>query len=110
MNAFDRLHPAVQEAIWKMQWPALRPLQVDAINAIFETEDHLILAAATASGKTEAAFLPLLSRIAENPNGSIKILYVSPLKALINDQFSRINDLCEQSLSLIHISEPTRPY
>ncbi|MBP6783334.1 MAG: DEAD/DEAH box helicase [Verrucomicrobiales bacterium] len=102
MNAFDRLHPAVQEAIWKMQWPALRPLQVDAINAIFETEDHLILAAATASGKTEAAFLPLLSKIAENPNGSIKILYVSPLKALINDQFSRINDLCEQSDIPVH--------
>ncbi|MEZ5433413.1 MAG: DEAD/DEAH box helicase [Verrucomicrobiales bacterium] len=95
MQAFELLHPGIREAIWRQGWKELRPLQVDAIHATIEAHDHLILSAATASGKTEAAFLPILSKLAEAPGSSIRALYVSPLKALINDQFRRLETLCE---------------
>lgn len=94
-SAFALLHPGVQRQLWKMGWTQLRQLQVDAIRLVMTTEQPLILSAATASGKTEAAFLPILSCIADEPTGSIRALYVGPLKALINDQFSRIEQLCE---------------
>ena len=61
-----------------------------------------ILAAATASGKTEAAFLPILSRIASAPRDSIQALYISPLVALINDQFGRLAQLCEKARIAVH--------
>lgn len=102
MSAFERLHPSIKEAIWNMQWESLRPLQVEAIQAIFDSEDDLILSAATASGKTEAVFLPILSRIAEHSTPSIRALYVSPLKALINDQFGRLGQLCEHAQIAVH--------
>lgn len=89
------LHPAVQKQLWQMGWPALRPLQESAIQQILREEGHAILTAATAAGKTEAAFLPVLSRIADEPPGSVRAIYVGPLKALINDQFSRVQELCK---------------
>jgi ATP-dependent Lhr-like helicase len=93
--AFGLLHPGVQRQLWRMGWKNLRLLQVKAIQAILGSERHVILSAPTASGKTEAAFLPILSRIAEEPTGSVRTLYVGPLKALINDQFSRVGELCQ---------------
>jgi ATP-dependent helicase Lhr and Lhr-like helicase len=93
-SAFGMLHPGVQRQLWRMGWKGLRPLQVEAIHAILGGESHVILSAATASGKTEAAFLPILSRIALEPTGSVRAMYVGPLKALINDQFARVEDLC----------------
>ena len=101
-TAFARLYPKIQEAVWAQRWAELRPLQVEAIRAVFDTEDGLILAAATASGKTEAAFLPILSQIAAAPAGSVEVLYVSPLKALINDQFRRLEDLCAHADIPVH--------
>ncbi|HOD81585.1 MAG: putative ATP-dependent helicase Lhr [Planctomycetes bacterium ADurb.Bin126] len=92
--AFDLLHPGVQKQLWRMGWKSLRPLQVRAIHAILEGRGHAIFSAATASGKTEAAFLPILSRIADAGDGSVRAVYVGPLKALINDQFRRVEDLC----------------
>ncbi|MBV6500240.1 MAG: ATP-dependent RNA helicase DeaD [Prosthecobacter sp.] len=102
MKAFDQLHPAIREAIWRQSWKELRPLQVDAIEAVLGSKDHLILSAATASGKTEAAFLPILSSFADAFSGSVKALYISPLKALINDQFRRLRDLCETAQIPVH--------
>jgi ATP-dependent helicase Lhr and Lhr-like helicase len=56
----------------------------------------VLIAAPTAGGKTEAAFLPLASRVAEGAGRTgFAVLYVSPLKALINDQFSRLESLFE---------------
>ncbi|WP_321505944.1 DEAD/DEAH box helicase [uncultured Methanoregula sp.] len=78
-----------------MRWEELRPIQVDAIHAIFETNQNLIISAKTASGKTEAAFLPILSRIVDRKGPGISAIYVGPLKALINDQFQRLEKLCE---------------
>ena len=100
--AFARLHSKIQEAVWQQQWNELRPLQVEAIHTVLDSDDHVIIAAATASGKTEAAFLPILSRLAAEPLNSVQALYVSPLKALINDQFRRLEDLCAYAEIPVH--------
>jgi len=94
-SAFGLLHSGIQRQLYQMGWNSLRLLQAQAIQAILKTDKDIILSAATASGKTEAAFLPILSRIADEPVGSVRAMYVGPLKALINDQFRRIQDLCE---------------
>ncbi len=63
--------------------------------ALLNDERDVIIAAATAGGKTEAAFLPLISLVLEQPiEGGFDLVYVGPLRALINDQFERVNDLC----------------
>lgn len=92
--AFDLLHQGVQKAIWSMGWKEFRPIQVEAIHQVLEHSGHLIITAQTAGGKTEAAFLPVISKLAENPQLSIQALYIGPLKALINDQFGRLEILC----------------
>jgi ATP-dependent Lhr-like helicase len=93
-QAFSLLHAGVQEAIWKMGWKEFKPIQVQSIHAICETEQHLVVCAQTAGGKTEAAFLPIISRLAAQPQPSVQALYIGPLKALINDQFRRLEELC----------------
>src|SRR6476469_7866637 len=94
---FDRLAPFIQEYIYSQNWTELRTVQVEACRVIFDTDAHLLLAAATASGKTEAAFLPVLTLLHQNPSKSIGVLYISHIKALINDQFDRLNDLLKEA-------------
>jgi len=101
-NAFDLLAEPLRRALWDMQWTELRPVQVDAIHAVLESDRDLIISARTASGKTEAAFLPILSLIHEGSQGSIRAVYVGPLKALINDQFRRLEDLCAHAEIPVH--------
>lgn len=96
-NVFYRLAPFIQEHIYKNNWEELRPIQVEACRAIFDTDAHLLLATGTASGKTEAAFLPVLTLLDEDPPASIGVLYIAPMKALINDQFYRLNDLLKEA-------------
>jgi len=95
--AFSYLHPTIQEKLYKMRWTELRPIQEDAIRELFTTRQNLIISAKTASGKTEAAFLPILSQIIEMKSVGVSAIYVGPLKALINDQFQRLEKLCELS-------------
>ncbi len=64
--------------------------------ALINADRDIIIAAATAAGKTEAAFLPILSNLLRDEPCTGSVLYISPLKALINDQWSRLNDLCEE--------------
>lgn len=97
MNIFDRYAPFIQNYIYRNNWQALRAVQVAAGDVIFNSDDNLLLCASTASGKTEAAFFPMLTLLSENPSSSVGILYIGPLKALINDQFSRIGDLCYEA-------------
>ncbi|WP_051216971.1 DEAD/DEAH box helicase [Butyrivibrio fibrisolvens] len=97
MDVFDRYAPFVQDFIYRNNWESLRAIQVAAGDAIFNTEDNLLLCASTASGKTEAAFFPILTLFNEDPPASVGALYIGPLKALINDQFSRLNDLCAEA-------------
>ncbi|WP_312082827.1 DEAD/DEAH box helicase [Brevundimonas sp.] len=96
MQGFDRLHREVQRWIRDEGWTGLRPIQSRAIDTVLGGETDVIISAATAAGKTEAAFLPLLSRVAEREDEGLSILYVSPLKALINDQHRRLDGLCER--------------
>jgi len=96
-TAFERYAPFIQEYIYRKNWKDLREVQVEACSAILDTDDHVIIASGTASGKTEAAFFPILTKLHENPAKSIGVIYISPLKALINDQFERLNGLLEES-------------
>jgi ATP-dependent Lhr-like helicase len=94
-SSFERLHPKVQRWIWDMGWNELRDVQDQAIPAVLDGAHDVIISATTAAGKTEAAFLPVLSQIADRQTPGISVLYISPLKALINDQFRRLETLCE---------------
>ena len=97
MDVFSRYAPFVQDFIYRNQWQSLRGIQAAAGEAIFGTDDNVLLAASTASGKTEAAFFPILTLLSENPPATVGCLYVAPLKALINDQFLRLNDLLDEA-------------
>jgi len=89
---FTLLSEPIRKYIREKRWEELRPIQNAAIKHILTTENHYILASRTASGKTEAAFLPVLSKVNFNDPG-VQVLYISPLIALINDQFFRIEEL-----------------
>ena len=97
MNVFDRYAPFVQDFIYRNGWESLRAIQVAAGDAIFNTDSNVLLSASTASGKTEAAFFPILSLFSEDMPKSVGAIYIGPLKALINDQFMRLNDLCAEA-------------
>lgn len=97
MGTFERYAPFIQDFIYQHEWENLRAIQVAAADAIFNTDDNVLLAASTASGKTEAAFFPILTEFWEDPPRSVGALYIGPLKALINDQFARLTDLCEEA-------------
>ena len=101
-TAFDRLHPTLQEALYRMRWTKLRKIQVDAIHGIFDSTKDMIIAARTASGKTEAAFLPILSQVLAKPSQGVRVVYAGPLKALINDQFARLEELCKEAEIPVH--------
>ena len=96
-SPYHRLAPFIQEYIYQQGWADLRPVQVEACRVIFETDAHLLIAAGTASGKTEAAFLPVLTLLHDQPPTSVGALYIGPIKALINDQFDRLTDLLKQA-------------
>ena len=97
MNVFERYAPFIQDYIYRSGWQALRGVQNAAGDAIFNTQDNVLLTASTASGKTEAAFFPILTLLDEDPPASVGALYIAPLKALINDQFGRLDELCEEA-------------
>ncbi|MCG8273847.1 DEAD/DEAH box helicase [Aquamicrobium sp. NLF2-7] len=96
MSGFDRLHPEIRRWIWEQKWEELRDVQDRAISAVLDTEADVLIAASTAAGKTEAAFLPVLTKVADRKGRGFSVLYVSPLKALINDQFRRLDQLAER--------------
>lgn len=96
-DAFHRLAPFIQDFIYYNQWTELRSIQVAACEAVFDTGSNLLLSSGTASGKTEAAFLPVLTQLYQKPSASVGVLYISPLKALINDQFKRLDQLLLES-------------
>ncbi|MCD8396652.1 MAG: DEAD/DEAH box helicase [Lachnospiraceae bacterium] len=97
MNTFDRYAPFIQDYIYQNGWESLRAVQAAAADVIFNTDENLLLSASTASGKTEAAFFPILTLFTEDMPSSVGAIYIGPLKALINDQFSRLNDLCQEA-------------
>lgn len=96
-SIFEKYAPFIQDFIYQNQWESLRAIQVAAGEAIFNTDEHVLLLGSTASGKTEAAFFPILSLFYQKMPQSIGAIYIGPLKALINDQFMRLTELCEQA-------------
>jgi len=91
MSAFDRLHPALQHHIVNsLGWRELREVQSLSI-AAFLTGANLVILAPTAGGKTESAFFPVISQMLEEAWSGISILYVSPIKALLNNQEQRLD-------------------
>src|SRR3954449_13612317 len=90
MAAFDRLHPALQyQVVNALGWRSLRPVQEQAIDAALDGA-NLLVRAPTAGGKTEAAFFPLISEALARPWDGLAVLYVSPIKALLNNQQERL--------------------
>ena len=90
---FQRFPAFIREYIFTHRWESLRAVQVAAARTLFLTDHHLLLTSSTASGKTEAAFFPILSDLYERPPRSVGALYIAPLKSLINDQFFRLDQL-----------------
>ncbi|HZK02351.1 MAG TPA: DEAD/DEAH box helicase, partial [Anaerovoracaceae bacterium] len=93
MDVFTKLAPFIQDFIYRSKWEELRGNQVAACEVIFDSDDNLLLSSGTASGKTEAAFLPVLTQLHDKPSSSVGVMYISPLKALINDQFKRLEQM-----------------
>jgi ATP-dependent Lhr-like helicase len=103
-QAFRDLDPRIQRWVWRRGWDELRDIQEEAIPRILHGGEDVLIAAGTARGKTEAAFLPILSAIAQpsrqlprplqSSAPGVQALCFSPLKALINDQFHRLEELC----------------
>lgn len=91
-SAYDSLDPRVRKWVYKQGWSTLRPLQESSIPAILARDRDVLISAGTAAGKTEAFFLPACSAVADLTNG-FGIVYISPLKALINDQYRRLGSL-----------------
>ena len=75
-TAYERLAPFIQEYIYRNKWTEMREVQVAACEVIFDTDANLLLSSGTASGKTEAAFLPTLTEIYISPSTSVGILYI----------------------------------
>ena len=92
--SYELLSEPIRRYIRDKRWEQLRPIQAAAIAKITASQNNFILASRTASGKTEAAFLPILSKTKFDETG-VQVLYISPLIALINDQFYRIEELCK---------------
>lgn len=98
-SAFDSFSPFIKDFIYRKGWDSLHEMQVAAAEIILKTEDNLLLTSSTASGKTEAAFFPILSELYKDRDkiNGFGVLYIAPLKSLINDQFERITELTEEA-------------
>lgn len=93
-NEHERLDIRIQRWIFQQGWASLREIQCLAIEPILSAKTDVLISASTAAGKTEAFFLPAISAIIEQEEG-VGILYISPLKALINDQDRRLESLSD---------------
>ena len=94
---FSRYAPFIREFIYTHGWQELNAVQLEAGRVLFDSEDNLLLAAPTASGKTEAVFFPILTELCEKPTAGegVEVLYIAPLKSLINDQYIRLEELLD---------------
>ena len=92
-EAYESLADFIKDYIYEKQWDHLNLMQIQAIEKIRKKHCNLLLSAGTAMGKTEAAFMPTITELYKHPVPSVGIIYISPLKALINDQFVRIEEM-----------------
>lgn len=96
---YRRFPTFIREYIYRSGWEELREVQMQAAETLLETGNHLLLSSGTASGKTEAAFFPIITDLMDHPpvRGGISVLYIAPLKSLINDQFLRLDALLDEA-------------
>jgi ATP-dependent Lhr-like helicase len=94
-ECLNRLHPQLVDWMQSHQWREMRPMQLSAAQHLLTTDLPLLITANVASGKTEAAMLPILTKLAALETPGFGAVYVSPLIALINDQTERLNSLAE---------------
>ncbi|GAA0245401.1 DEAD/DEAH box helicase [Actinomadura nitritigenes] len=91
----ERLHPVVlHHIVNSLGWPDLRPLQRQAVGPVLDGDDTLLLAP-TAGGKTEAAVFPILTAMTEQEWTGISVLYLCPLKALLNNLAPRVDQYAQ---------------
>lgn len=96
---FARFPGFIKEYAYSRGWSELRDIQIFAAHSVFDTDNDLLLTSSTASGKTEAALFPVITKIHEDMPESISVLYIAPLKALINDQYERVSELlCDSDI------------
>ena len=94
MSNFDQLNPALQHHIVNsLGWRELRPFQDEVIPAALSGE-HLIVLAPTAGGKTECAYFPVISRMLTEGWTGLSVLYICPIKALLNNLDVRLERYC----------------
>jgi len=92
-SAFERLTPAFQyQIVETLGFRSLRPVQEQSIDAIL-AGDNCVVLAPTAGGKTEAAFFPVISELDRINAAPVSVVYVSPIRALLNNQELRIERL-----------------
>ena len=96
-GVFGKFAPFIQDYIYKNGWEQLRGVQLEAARVLFETDHNLLITSSTASGKTEAAFFPVISMMTDDPPVTFGAIYIAPLKSLINDQFARLDELLDLS-------------
>ena len=97
-RVFEQFAPFIKDFIRSREWSEFRAVQLAAADVLFNTENNLLLTSPTASGKTEAAFFPIISDIFTSPGGpGVKVLYIAPLKSLINDQYGRLDELLDEA-------------
>ena len=101
-GAFGLLAPPVQRWIYRQGWEALRDIQEEAVAPVLSGDTDILISSGTASGKTEAAFVPIASALAGGGATGVAALCVSPLKALINDQARRLEELFEAVALPVH--------
>jgi ATP-dependent Lhr-like helicase len=91
VNAFEKLHPSLQyHVVNTLGWSTLRPTQLEAITPIHDGS-HCLLLAPTAGGKTEAAVIPVLSKMLNEAWSGTSVLYICPIKALLNNLEPRLS-------------------
>lgn len=96
-TSFDLLDEHMRRWIWRQGWTSLKDIQENAIPIVLAGNSDVIISASTAGGKTEAAFLPILTSISKSGKSQgYQVLYISPLKALINDQYRRLLDMTSE--------------
>ncbi|MDR0438749.1 MAG: DEAD/DEAH box helicase [Methanocalculaceae archaeon] len=97
MTLFESFHPNLQEILLSdLKWDRLRQVQEETYRAVISGADVVVLAP-TAGGKTEAAFIPVIDALLKAGSFGIRAIYLSPLKALINDQEDRIRSMCRRA-------------
>ena len=98
-RVFSRFPDFIKDYIYSSGWSELREVQLEAARVIFETDSNLLISSSTASGKTEAALFPIITEIVNDPSAhrSVSVLYIAPLKSLINDQYGRLAEVLDAS-------------